>query len=194
MDKKLFDKAIDIINERLERELRWLKKAYGRTVKRTTVKEEVGKKVSYNYPSLYKGNHEYENMLPSDSRRNVCFWNVQDEQTVDAQMQFPRLTAKVSCIFWVKLTDIFAEVDYAYTEHIKEDVLNALHTCPYIVIKKVIEQPDNVFKEYTVKDVPVQFLMFPYYALRVEMEMKVQAGCIETSNGNEDNNDNNNNI
>ena len=186
MDKRLFDLAIDKVNVVLERHLSWLEKAYGRTVRRGATKIDSrtsnpskGREQLYYYPSLYKEDGEYMNMLPSDSRKNVCFWQVHDAQTVDDNMTFPRLTAKVSCIFWVKLTDIYAEADYEYTENIKEDILDALKVAPYVNVKKIYEEPKNVFSDYAVSEVPVQFQMFPYYSIKVEMEMTVQMGCRE---------------
>src|SRR5574344_78571 len=157
---KLFDTSITSIGDSLMKSLHWINTNYGRTERRKTEKLERNKTTSYYYPAKYTGNGEYINTLPNDTSKNSVFFSVEDAQEFVSTNAYAVLKGRVNAIFWVDLRTIFPNVELSNTEEIKDEIIFAFSKCPNVELLNIYEQPDNVFNKYTIKDVPVQFLMY----------------------------------
>src|SRR5574344_1938372 len=174
---KLFDTSITSIGDSLMKSLHWINTNYGRTERRKTEKLERNKTTSYYYPAKYTGNGEYINTLPNDTSKNSVFFSVEDAQEFVSTNAYAVLKGRVNAIFWVDLRTIFPNVELSNTEEIKDEIIFAFSKCPNVQLLNIYEQPDNVFNKYTIKDVPVQFLMFPYYGVRFELNVIARQVC-----------------
>lgn len=178
-EKRLFDKEISDILAVLGNKLSWLTNPYGRVERRRSVKFNKNRtaQTTYYFPAFYTSNGEYLNLLPSDSRCNTCFFYINDAQNVDDNAMAVSLKATANVIFWVDMRTIYDDEDGRYTENVKNDILSALRTCPKVETKRIFEQPENVYKDFTIVDVPTEFTMAPYYAVRFELTLIARQTC-----------------
>lgn len=174
-----FNAAIDNIVMRMERDS-WIKQLfpnlYGRTERH--VRYERKKKIVV--PVLYVGNGEYIDMRPYDVVNN-SWWYVHDNQEVlnGGKSSMINLKATVSVVFWFKLYE-----DERNTEEIKRYLLQFLNNVPIdnatFIPKRVYETVETVFKDFTVENKNLPYMMHPYGAIRIEGELTVQNGCIKS--------------
>lgn len=183
-ERVLLDEEIGRIESRLKMMLPWLDNCYGRAERRKNVAiEDDGYVVdnsnprkTYYYPAVYVKDGEYLNLMPSDRRKNMCFFKVDGAQTIGGEGRSFSLKAKMSVIFWVNLKDIFGDGDYRWTENVKYDILSALKSCRNITLETVYEDTEDVWNGYTMRDC-LDFTMSPWYSVRVDFELSTTQKC-----------------
>lgn len=183
-ERVLLDKEIDRVGRHLVRLVPWIENCYGRAERRKTVAiEEDGYVVdnsnprkTYYYPAVYVRDGEYLNLMPSDKRRNMCFFRVDGAQTIGGEGRSFVVKANMSVIFWVNLRDLYGDEDYHWTENVKYDVLSALKSCRDVRMTAVYEDMEEVWDGYTTRDC-IDFMMSPWYGLRVTFELKSEQTC-----------------
>ena len=166
----LCDKVIEDLQGILIDKLPWLQVAYGRCER--LVKSIDGKR--YYTPNVYKGNNEYENLLPDDRRGCYSFFVMTEPQEVKPMVQVDvRVHYPFSLIVWVDMRwveKVMQLPDERNTEYIKEQVLSVLER-PFtrrgsITINKIYERAENVFSGFSLDEVQNQYLMSPFAGFR----------------------------
>lgn len=177
----LNDKVINEVREALKANLPWLDVAYGRCER--LIKTIDGKRCYT--PNIYKGNNEYESLLPDDRRGSYSFFVMREPQAISQQVQTEvRLKSPYSLIVWVdmrRLEHTMGLDDTRNTEYIKEQVLSVLNTAltrkGSISVDTIYERAENVFQGFTLDEVDNQFLMSPFAGFRFDGTMIVTNDC-----------------
>lgn len=174
------DKVVVQIQDGLKAKLPWLNYSFGRAQKLVTLKD----KQNYFYPGVHIGKGTYINVLPDQKLGNYSFIVVDDPQSVDFRPNTQNnVKVKYSIIFWFNLNKIFPGVQDRNTEALKEQIVRVitreLHlTTGRIDIRQIFEQPENVYKGYSLKEIDSQYMMQPYGGMRFEGEMLfMEGGC-----------------
>jgi hypothetical protein len=90
---------------------------------------------------------------------------------------------KYSIVFWFNLDKIFPGKKDRNTESLKEQIVRVITrelrlTTGRIDIRQIFEQPENVYKGYSLKEIDSQYMMQPYGGMRFEGEMLfMEGGC-----------------
>lgn len=175
-DAVMLDRVIGEIQEGLET-LSWLDVAFGRAQRLT--KSINGKKIVY--PSVYcggwngHGDNDYVEVSPDSMIGNFAFFEVEDPQTVDAVTWARQIRAPFSIIIWLDLTRVYGTATNRNTEYLKAQVLrllggrNGWHlTDGRVVINRIYERAENIYRGYTLSEIDNQYLMHPYCGMRFE--------------------------
>jgi hypothetical protein len=174
------DKVVVQIQDGLKAKLPWLNYSFGRAQKLVTTKE--GK--NYFYPAVHIGKGTYINVLPDQELGNYSFFTIDDPQEIDFNAHaFNNIKSKFALVFWFNLNKIFPGVQDRNTEAIKAQIIELLTrgihlTEGRINIRQIFEQPENIYKGYSLKEVDSQYMMQPFAGLRFEGEMLfMEGGC-----------------
>lgn len=175
----LLDVMIQGIQKNLQDNLPWLDYAFGRAYKIES-NSESGPKVKY--PAVYTENGEYLSVLPDDKLGNYSFILISDPTELEIPARLSRLKVNGSIIFWLNLSTVYAEVNAIYSEEIKAEILKVLSTKALPVgcrlqVLKIYEQPENIFKEFSIQQKDTQYMLYPYYCVRIDVELTVEKLC-----------------
>ena len=177
----LFDKVIKEIQQALKNGLPWLDYSFGRAER--LVKVIDGKRIYT--PNVYKGNDNYEVLLPDDRLRCFSFFVLSEPQELMNRMQTElRIKAPFSLIVWVdlrKVEKVMNQPDQRNTEYVKEQILGVLETAfpkkGSFSIQRIYQRAENVFDGFTLDEVQNQFLMSPFAGFRFYGELIVTNDC-----------------
>lgn len=175
----LIEKGIQEIQDILSLKLNWLDNIFGKVVKLSKPKDNA----IINYPAFYLGDAEYINLLPDTNLGNYCFFEVYDPQVFENVLQDKiSISLNGAIVFWYNQNTINSDSTHVYTEEIKYAILSALQTKGLtksisMQILRIIEEPSSIFRNYSVKQIDSQFLMYPYFGIRIECSFKVQSLC-----------------
>lgn len=176
----LTDKVIVKMQDVLKENLWWLDYSFGRSQKLVTTKE--GK--NYFYPAVHIGKGTYINVLPDQELGNYSFFTIEDPQEIDFNARaFNNIKSKFALVFWFNLDNVFRGADDRNTEAIKAQIIELLTRGIHlsegrINIRQIFEQPENIYKGYSLKEVDSQYMMQPFAGLRFEGEMLfMEGGC-----------------
>ena len=177
----LFDKVINEIQQALKNGLPWLDYSFGRAER--LVKVIDGKRIYT--PNVYKGNDNYEVLLPDDRLRCFSFFVLSEPQELMNRMQTElRIKAPFSLIVWVdlrKVEKVMNQPDQRNTEYVKEQILGVLETAfpkkGHFSIQRIYQRAENVFDGFTLDEVQNQFLMSPFAGFRFYGELIVTNDC-----------------
>ena len=177
----LFDKVIKEIQQALKNGLPWLDYSFGRAER--LVKVIDGKRIYT--PNVYKGNDNYEVLLPDDRLRCFSFFVLSEPQELMNRMQTEiRIKAPFSLIVWVdlrKVEKVMSQPDQRNTEYVKEQILGVLETAfpkkGHFSIQRIYQRAENVFDGFTLDEVQNQFLMSPFAGFRFYGELIVTNDC-----------------
>ena len=178
---KLFDGVIQDLQDALGT-LSWLNHIFGRSERLVQLKDGIRK---YS-PNVYQGKGEYISLLPDNTKLgNYCFFVMNDPQVVGMQMQAQnRVKSPFSLIVWVDMRKVGASYDDRNTELLKEDVLKVIRTAwlkkGSVTLERIYERAENVFQGFSLNEVDNQFLMSPYWGMRITGEMVVNEDCQTT--------------
>lgn len=169
----LFDIVIVELQDILKAKLSWLNYSFGRCQRLVKKKD----KAQYFYPGVHIKNAEYISVFPDTEYGNFSYWVIEDPQTIVSDgPQLHQMKTKFSVVFWMNLDKIFLGTTERNTEAIKYQIINLLVKDTFlktgrITVTNVFEQAENIYKGYSIKELESQFLMHPYYGLRLEGEM-----------------------
>lgn len=169
----MFDLAAKQIQEALAGALPWLDHSIGIVEKLTEVKE--GKKFSS--ANLYKGNGQYEQIMPCNEIGNFSFIILRDPQSVGRDPNLVK--SPFSLIIWYDMRTISSPYDERNREAIKALILGVLNhpRFAWMTLGKIYERPENIFADFSYDHTNNQFLMSPYAGLRIDGEMSVRVPC-----------------
>jgi len=167
---EFFDKIIVELQDILSYRLDWLTHSLGRSQKLTKLKD--GRE--YNYPGIHIEGSSYEDLLPGTNLGNYSFFQLEDPTTIKV---FPNSSTqgstKASIIFWFNIEEVLDQTGYRNTEEVKADIIGVLSknlrlTTGRFTLEKVYEEPSNIYKGHSIKQVDKQHLMQPYAGFRFE--------------------------
>ena len=179
----LFDKLINELQQTLKDNLPWLNHSYGRCER--LIKSIDGRR--YYTPNVYKGNNQYEVLLPADRKGCYSFFVLHEPQEMVRKMQTEiRVKAPSSLIVWVDMRQVEKVMqlgDQRNTEYVKEQVIGVLQTAftkkGSFTVERIFERAENVFEGFTLDEVQNQFLMSPFAGFRFTGEMIVTNDCYQ---------------
>lgn len=175
----LLDRCIQNIQEALKNSISWLDYSFGRCYKIT----DFDSNVKHVFPAVYNSNREYISVLPNDNFGNFSFFDVYDPQKIDnTVIGKQKITFKCGLVFWFKLDEIYADETMIHTEEIKHEILNILKkpgllNSGRVSVNEVLEKFENIYKGYNIEKLHKQFFLYPYSALRFELEIVTQEKC-----------------
>jgi len=187
----MLDAVIGEIQQGLVNNLSWLDAAFGRAQRLT--KNIEGKRIVT--PNVYCGGwnghgpNDYIEVSPDAKIGNFSYFEVDDPQTIDPGPWARQIKAPFSLIFWFDLTRVYGSRTNRNTEKIKSDILHILNgradwhlSHGRIVINKIYERAENIYKGYTLSEIDNQFLMHPFAGLRFEGLLEFDELCYQSSN------------
>ena len=177
----LFDKVIGEMQQALKNGLPWLQHSFGRAER--LIKVIDGKRIYT--PNVYKGNDQYEVLLPDDRMRCFSFFVLSEPQEMLNRVQNEiRIKAPFSLIVWFDLRvveKVMQLPDERNTEQVKEQILGVLNTAfpkkGSFTVQRIYERAENVFEGFTLDEVQNQFLMSPFAGFRFYGELIVNNDC-----------------
>lgn len=169
--------AIREVNDSL-RNVAWLDQVFGRAWRIT--RELRGKK--YTEPCLYVGGtsgNEYETLVPSSDLGCYSFWLQNDPDTMGNGADY--MLADYSLVVWCDLCRCFGDGSRRDTDNLKKDILSVLvesgRADGVITVKRVYEDAKNVFKGFTFDETANQYLMHPYWGMKIDVELRIDTPC-----------------
>lgn len=182
----MLDRVIGEIQQGLVDNLSWLDAAFGRSQRLTKMMN--GKRIIT--PNVFcggwngHGENDYIEVSPDSKIGNFAFFEVEDPQTIDAGPWARQIQTPFSIIFWFNLTWVFAEPSNRNTEYIKAQILRVLNgrtgwhlTGGRIVINRIYERAENIYRGYTLSEIDNQYLMHPYAGFRFEGILQFDELC-----------------
>lgn len=184
----MVDKAIAEMQEGLADTFEWLDAVFGRAQRITRVIN--GKRVVV--PACYcggwngHGENDYIEVGPDSKIGNFVFFEVDDPETIDAGAWGRTITAPFSLIFWGNMDILNAEKGLRNGYFVKAYFLKFLEgrygwhlSRGSIETTRMWERAENIYKGYTLDEVDAQYLMQPYYGVRIDGILKVDEVCLE---------------
>lgn len=187
----LVDAMISELQQVLVANLGWLDAAFGRCQR--LAKKINGKQVIT--PNVYCGGwrghgpNDYIEVSPDSKIGNFCFFEVNDPETVDWNFrQLMDIETPISIIFWFDTRRVFNEAANRDISHLKNEILAllngtsglTLHTGGKLVINRIYERAENIYRGYSLSEIDNQFLMHPFCGLRFDGTIKMAQPCIDT--------------
>ena len=174
---QLFDRVIADIQQGLADNLLWLDYSFGRAER--LVKVINGKK--YFTPNIYIYGNDYIPVSPDSNLGNFSFFLLDEPQSVDWDSEI--WESPFSIIFWFDLRRVTNDENNRNTEAIKATILNILNGGFHlkngsIIINRVYEKAENIYKGFTLDEVDNQFLMHPYSGIKFEGKIRIQQPCL----------------
>lgn len=135
-----------------------------------------------NYPAVYKGDNDYVDLFPDDSKGNFAYLDIDEDQNItyrSGTIASVKATGKI--VFWWDFRKCYDDHESRSVEHVKHDIIAALNT-NYKVLRNfdvtgLTTKVQDVYKGYNHKEINNQFAMRPYGAIAVNISFQVDQGC-----------------
>ena len=183
----MLDRVIGEIQQGLVDNISWLNAAFGRSQRLTKMMN--GKKIVT--PNVYcggwngHGENDYIETSPDSKIGNFSFFEIEDPQTIDAGPWARQIKAPFGLIVWFDLTRVYNTATNRNTEKLKAQILHVLNgragwhlTGGRIIINRIYERPENIYRGYTLSEIDNQFLMHPYAGFRFDGILEYDELCI----------------
>ena len=194
-DPQGIDKVLQAVQLAVGTNLDWLDRSYGRakrgkeTRESATNQRQDGRITSraYYYPEVYEADGEYHAVEPNDNFRATAFFRVEDPQRINGEYdiyQYNKFVTKVYHIFWFNLSRIYPNLDYRYTEVLKNEILFVYKgdlepLASSFQFVQVWEEPENVYRTYSMDHVERQTDKWPYACMAFEWDVYYDEDCLE---------------
>lgn len=163
-------RLIEDIAEVVKNQVWWLDTVFTDV---TLVTNEEGSK-----PVAHLAHGEYVSVLPDDRYRAMAYFELDDPITFTNDKN-PRYKFNLSLIVWLD-GRVISGRDMRTDDYIRESLVkaldNRLHKTTYIEIVRVYEKFSNIYSRYTLTELDTQFLMRPYYAIKIELSITQRDG------------------
>lgn len=183
----MLDRVIGDIQQGLVDNISWLNAAFGRSQRLTKMMN--GKKIVT--PNVYcggwngHGENDYIETSPDSKIGNFAFFEIEDPQTIDAGPWARQIKAPFGLIVWFDLTRVYNTATNRNTEKLKAQILHVLNGRAgwhlpggRIIINRIYERPENIYRGYTLSEIDNQFLMHPYAGFRFDGILEYDELCI----------------
>lgn len=187
----MLDSVIGEIQTGLYNNLNWLDVAFGRSQK--LVKVMNGKRIVT--PNVYCGGwnghgpNDYIEVSPDSKIGNFSFFEIEDPQTITPGPWAREIKTPFGLIVWVDLTRVYGNATNRNTEKLKADVLHVLNgrtdwhlSHGRIVVNRIFEKMENIYRGYTLTEVDNQFLMHPFWGVRFDGLLEYDELCYQSEN------------
>lgn len=182
----MLDKIIGEIQTGLVENLSWLDAAFGRCQRITKMVQ--GKRIVV--PNVYSGGkfgpNDYLEVSPDSKIGNFSFFEIEDPQTIDVGPWDRNIRAPFALIVWFDLTRVYDAPDNRNTEYLKAQILRVLNgragwhlTHGRIVLNRIYERAENIYRGYTLSEIDNQYLMHPFAGFRFEGTLEFEELCFE---------------
>ena len=187
-DAIMIDSALEKMAKALKDNIGWLDATFGHAQRLTATIE--GKK--YVTPNVYVGNstgrgkNDYLPLLPDSHIGNFSFFLIDDPEQIEwQQFQQMKTTTPISLIVWFDLRHVYDSSTNRNTEKLKAQILYELNgrntgfavNGGRIVISKIWERAENIYKGFTIDEIDNQFLMHPYGGFRFDGTLELETPC-----------------
>lgn len=183
----MLDRVIGEIQQGLTDNISWLDAAFGRSQRLT--KNINGKRIVT--PNVYcggwngHGENDYIEVSPDSKIGNFSFFETEDPQTITVGPWAREIKTPFSLIVWFDLTRIYNEASNRNTERLKAQILHVLNgragwhlTGGRIIINRIYERAENIYRNYTLSEIDNQYLMHPYAGFRFDGILEFEELCI----------------
>ena len=183
----MLDRVIGDIQQGLVDNISWLNAAFGRSQRLTKMMN--GKKIVT--PNVYcggwngHGENDYIETSPDSKIGNFAFFEIEDPQIIDAGPWARQIKAPFGLIVWFDLTRVYNTATNRNTEKLKAKILHVLNgragwhlSGGRIIINRIYERPENIYRGYTLSEIDNQFLMHPYAGFRFDGILEYDELCI----------------
>jgi len=173
IDPKLIDLALLEIQEGLIASLPWLNVAHGKAKAIKSLKNNV----EIVGPAVYVGKAEYLPVFPDVHQGCFSFFSVKDGEEVQSEsLGNYRFTSEVGLIFWFDFRKIYPlEWQERTIDNVKFDIITAIKSLRLrrstLILSRTWEKGENIYREYTDREIKNQFLMRPYGGLRFDFDI-----------------------
>lgn len=160
LDKKLGDKQIELIREKLN-SLSWLNSVYPAV--------KIGKRENGDtYPQLYaqNGKRKILDLIPSTKEKSYCFFEKRDYEIANEQGELN--SYNLTLTFWGQLNIVDETLDYDFTDNLISDVINILQS--FEVENMIISR--ETFGNFNLHESNKQFFMSPYFTFEIKFTIK----------------------
>ena len=184
----MLDRVIGNIQNGLVDNIPWLDAAFGRSQRITKMMN--GKRIIT--PNVYCGGwrghgpDDYIEVSPDSKIGNFSFFEIEDPQTIDATPWIRQITAPFGLIVWFDLKRVYNQYDNRNTEYLKAQILRVLHgrggwhlPDGRMVINRIYERAENIYRGYTLSEIDNQFLMHPFAGFRFDGILEFDELCLE---------------
>lgn len=181
---QLTDKVIADIQNGLSGSIDWLTNIYGRAERLVEYRE--GKEYytpGVYIPGLQVGKNDYLPMYPDDKKGNFCFFYQYDPQVINwVPKDYSTIKVPIALIFWFDLRVVNQSTDVRNVESLKAEVLRVLNgSFPMpngrIEINKAYNLNENIYRDFSTKEIDNQYLMHPYGGFRLEGDLWALEPC-----------------
>lgn len=183
----MLDRVIGSIQQGLIDNLSWLDAAFGRAQRITRVTAGSKRIV---VPNVYCGNwrghgpNDYIEVSPDAKIGNFSFFEIEDPQTISAGPWARTITAPFGLIFWFDLGRVYNEPDNRNVEYLKAQILRILNGRAnwhlpqgHIILNRIYERAENIYRGYTLTEIDNQYLMHPFAGLRFDGILEFDELC-----------------
>ena len=183
----MLDRVIGDIQQGLVDNISWLNAAFGRSQRLTKMMN--GKKIVT--PNVNcggwngHGENDYIETSPDSKIGNFAFFEIEDPQTIDAGPWARQIKAPFGLIVWFDLIRVYNTATNRNTEKLKAQILHVLNgragwhlTGGRIIINRIYERAENIYRGYTLSEIDNQFLMHPYAGFRFDGILEYDELCI----------------
>jgi hypothetical protein len=179
------DLAIETLQEKLADGLPWLEKVFGRA--REIPRKSADGKTIERHPMVYQSGGEYYPPLPNDALKSYSFFMAGQPRMFDESKPFDPIkfiNSPIALIVWGNLKRIDPSVDYIFTERLINQTVSILNRNAKIELVRLFDENSReVFRGLTLNETHQGLLMYPYFAFRIEMNLKFQMTCPTASVG-----------
>lgn len=185
-DPVMLDAVLADIQSGLVDCLPWLDVAFGRAQRLTRVVS--GRRIVT--PNVYcggwqgHGENDYIEVSPDSRIGTFSFFDVEDPQTVGPGVWSRSVKAPFGLVVWADLTRVYGEADNRNTERLKAEVMRVLSgvagwhpSVGRITVARIYERAENIYRGYTLSEIDAQFLMHPYWGMRLEGIIEFEEPC-----------------
>lgn len=162
----------------LQAKLSWLTTAYGKA--QALKRDKDGRTVVYpGVPAL--GGVEYISMLPDEHLGQFSWFDIPEYDIEDQGRPDKIYRTDASLIVWGDLRRIYPSDWQGRTvENVKNDVITALQapglSSGKVRLSRSYDRQSDIYRGYTDTEVENQYMMRPYVAFRLDLQLTFQPG------------------
>lgn len=177
-DPKRIDMVVTRIQQKFATDLLWLEKSFGRSILMSEKRDEK----EYYFPGVYVGStKDLLNMMEQDNYDAFSFFYAWDVENAEKYENTERnlFSRMVSCIFWINVDK--ANNGLVYIENLKDEIIECIKNTRYlgfsedravqsVDIVNIYDQPENIFKGFSLELTSTQWLYRPYTGLKIDLQ------------------------
>ena len=178
-DPQLFEVLAIEMRTKLMDYFTWLDQAYLIAERRIETNTSNTQTV---FPGLLAGNAEYINALPDAHKLNYSYFEIDNPTDIDWSRTRAQITHEVGLIFFFNYKALYpADWRTSTIERVKSDVLRFFHATSFAAGQvrplSFDVTADAIYANYDHDEANQQFLMKPWGALRINLEVKYFQKC-----------------